>query len=257
MPVFAEIENILLDFGITAAAYHGGKLNGVDCCELIKLAKQIFECFQACLLSVSHPNRCSKDIIINACNLHRDICITLDALTSKIRMKKGEPQEDDYELAEKHLINLHYLCTQAKLSFMPKIHGLITHAVPQLRRLQGIGDTLEDDVECIQQISAQIESLVSRMKNKGQQAHLHSKMEAIQNSNLVKEKIEASQVLSKRVFKKRNHESCAHVLSKRLKEERDISRAETMVFLEGKPHVEIISSHDNSKAEMLANSTNE
>jgi hypothetical protein len=24
MPVFAEIENILLEFGITAAAYHGG-----------------------------------------------------------------------------------------------------------------------------------------------------------------------------------------------------------------------------------------
>ncbi len=156
MPVFAEIENIFLKFGITAAAYHGGKLNGVYCHELIKLAKQIFECFQGCLLSVSHLNRCSKDIIINACNLHRDMCITLDALTSKIRMKKGEPQEDDYELAEKHLRNLHYLWTQAKLSFMPKIHGLLSHAVPQMRRLNGIGDTLEDDVERIHQISAKL-----------------------------------------------------------------------------------------------------
>jgi hypothetical protein len=40
------------------------------------------------------------------------------------------------------------------------------------------------------------------MKNKGQQATIHSKMEAIQNCNLVKEKIEQSQLLSKRVFKK-------------------------------------------------------
>jgi hypothetical protein len=48
MPVFADIENILLEFGITAAAYNGGKLNGVDCQELIKLAKSIFECFKLC-----------------------------------------------------------------------------------------------------------------------------------------------------------------------------------------------------------------
>ena len=59
------------------------------------------------------------------------------------------------------------------------IHGLLMHAVPQMRRLNGIGDTLEDDVERIHQISAKIESRVSRMKNKGQQAHVHSKMEAI------------------------------------------------------------------------------
>jgi len=30
IPVFADIENILLEYGISAAAYHGGKLNGVD-----------------------------------------------------------------------------------------------------------------------------------------------------------------------------------------------------------------------------------
>jgi hypothetical protein len=86
---------------------------------------------------------------------------------------------------------------------------------------------------------------------------VHSKLEAIQNSKLVKEKNEASQVLSKRVFKKCNHKLCAHELSKWLKDKRYLSRAKTMVFLEGKPHVEIISSHDKSKAGMLANSTNE
>jgi hypothetical protein len=93
MPAFAEIENILLKLGITAAAYHVGKLNGVDCCEVLKLAKDIFECFTACLLSVSHPTRCSENSIVNACDLHCHICFTLDALTSMIRMKNGKPQE--------------------------------------------------------------------------------------------------------------------------------------------------------------------
>ncbi len=124
-------------------------------------------------------------------------------------MKNGEPQEGDYVVAKKHLRNLHYLWTQAKLYFTPKIQGFLSHAVLQMRHFQGIGDTIEDDVDCIHQISAQIESHVSRMKNKGQQAHVHSKMEAIHNCNLVKEKNEASQIVSKRVFKRQNHELCA------------------------------------------------
>ena len=35
MPVTADLENILNSYIIMAAAYHGGKLNGVDCHELI------------------------------------------------------------------------------------------------------------------------------------------------------------------------------------------------------------------------------
>jgi len=35
IPIFSHVENILKDHNISAAAYHGGKLNGIDCCELI------------------------------------------------------------------------------------------------------------------------------------------------------------------------------------------------------------------------------
>jgi len=55
MHVLSDMGNILLEFGIMAAAYYGGGINGADCCELIKLAITIFECLKACLLSVSHP----------------------------------------------------------------------------------------------------------------------------------------------------------------------------------------------------------
>ena len=255
MPVFSDIENILLEYGITAAAYHGGKLNGVDCRELLTLAKTIFERFKTCLLSVSHPERCSDAIINQACDLHRDICITLDSLTSKLRMKQGEPQENDFQLADAYLVNLHYLWTQANLSFTPKIHCLLNHAVEQMRKYSGIGDTLEDDVERIHQISAKIESRVSRMKNKGQQAHVHSKMEAIQNCSLVREKIEESQQASKRVFKKRNLDVCAVERGIGQKKERDESRAETQRYLEEKPHQQLLSNHDKKKAEMMNGTT--
>jgi hypothetical protein len=101
---------------------------------------------------------------------------------------------------------------------------------------QGIGDTLEDDVECIHQVSAQIESRISRMKNKNQQAHVHSKMEAIQSSTSVKEQIQASQLLAKLLLKKCSLQLCAIERTKKLKKKRDGSRAETLLLVEQKPH---------------------
>jgi hypothetical protein len=59
-----------------------------------------------------------------------------------------------------------------------------------------------NDVEHLHQMSARIEAWTSRMKNKGQQAFVHSKMEAVQNCAMVKEKILESQATSKRVMKK-------------------------------------------------------
>ena len=162
----------------------------------------------------------------------------------------GSHKKGIFVMVEKHLKNLHYLWKQAQWSFTPKIHGLLCHAVQQMRRFRGIGDTLEDDVERIHQISAKIEARVSRMKNK---ANVHSKMEAIQNCNLVKEKIEASQQLSKRVYKKRKIELCANERKIRLKKERDESRSETLQYLENQPHEQLITMHDKAKAELLRN----
>jgi hypothetical protein len=105
-PVLSVMGNILLEFGMTAT----------DCCELIKLAKTIFEHFKAGLLSVSHPSRCNDNIVVHVCDLHRDICVTLDLLMSKLRMKNGEPQDSNYVVAEKKPINLHYLWSHAKLA---------------------------------------------------------------------------------------------------------------------------------------------
>jgi uncharacterized protein YdcH (DUF465 family) len=51
-PVSAEIDSILLQYNSSAAAYHGGKLNGFNCCELICLSKQNFPLFEAYLLAM-------------------------------------------------------------------------------------------------------------------------------------------------------------------------------------------------------------
>ena len=253
-PVLAELENILLQHNISAAAYHGGKLNGVDCREFIQHSKLLYRKFETYLLSTSNADRCSNEVIIKTCSLYRDICVTLDSLASKFRMKNGEPQAEDYEIAEKALTNLAYLWKMANMSFTPKIHCLLAHAIHQMRCFEGIGDTLEDDVEHMHQISARIEARVSRMKDKDKQALVHSKMEAIQFNAEVTDHIEQSKQLAKRSFKKRNPEICAATRAVKLKKERDESRVETLILLDQKPHAQLISIYDKKKSRVVGKS---
>ncbi len=129
--------------------------------------------------------------------MHCDICVTPYLISSKIHLKNQVPEQEDYETLEKSLNNLDYLWKIAGLSFTPKVHSVLVHALDQMKKLQGIGGMLEDDVEHIHQIAAQIESRTNQMKNKAQQAFVHSKIEAIQNSQDIAEKLEASQLQAK------------------------------------------------------------
>jgi len=45
------------------------------------------------------------------------------------------------------------LWSSAGLSFTPKIHGMLAHAVDQVESLGDIGDMLEDDLEHLHQVS--------------------------------------------------------------------------------------------------------
>ena len=98
---------------------------------------------------------------------------------------------------------------------------------------------LEDDVEHIHQIAARIESRTSRMTNKALQPFLHSKIEAIQNSQVMKQQIQSSKDNAKRVFKKRNPEANSFIRNKKLKAERDQMRVEILEKIETKTHLQL------------------
>ncbi len=153
-------------------------------------------------------------------------------------MKNQVPEEDDYTTLEKALNNLDYLWKVAGLSYTPKVHSVLVHALDQMKEFQGIGDMLEDDVEHIHQIAARIESR-SRMKNKAQQAFVHLKTEKIQNSHDIAVKLEASQLQAKRQFKRRNLELDSELRSNRLKIKRNNSRLEMLELVVNKPHSNI------------------
>jgi hypothetical protein len=47
------------------------------------------------LLAVPHDDRAPDEIIKSVSNLHHNTCITLDSISSKMRMKHGSPREAD------------------------------------------------------------------------------------------------------------------------------------------------------------------
>jgi hypothetical protein len=54
--VVAMIQNLFERYEIKPAAYHGGKLNGVDCREVMKQASNLYNDIQTYLLTISHVN---------------------------------------------------------------------------------------------------------------------------------------------------------------------------------------------------------
>ncbi len=85
--------------------------------------------------------------------------------------------------------NLDYLWKVAGLSYTPKVHSVLVHALDQMKELQGIGDMLEDDVSTYIKLQLKL--------NKAQWAFVHSKIEAIQNIHDIAVKLEASQLQAK------------------------------------------------------------
>jgi hypothetical protein len=171
----------------------------------------------------------------------------VDTISSKIRIKFHEPEEEDYVVLEKALQNSDYLWKNAGLSYIPKVHSALVHALEQIREFPGIGDMMEDDVEHIHQLAAKIEARTSRMKDKARQAFVHSKIEAIQNSHEIKAKLAASKEQAKRNFKKRNMDLDSEQRKTKLKIERDSSRLGTLQLLQEKPDSALLSINFKSR----------
>lgn len=91
--------------------------------------------------------------------------------------------EEDYETLKKTLQNVEYLWNVPgmKYKYIPKIHGVLVHALEQMITLQGIGDMLEDDIERQHQISVKIKMRTCRMKNVEQRATVYSRIEQIRD----------------------------------------------------------------------------
>lgn len=131
------------------------------------------------------------------------------------------------------------------------MHTLLNHSIQQMKAFQGIGDTMEDDIGMMHQVAARIESHVGRMKNKDQQALVHSEMEAIVSNIEVKEKIYQVKKETTHIFNERNAECFAVLKSKKLKEERDEKRSQTSEIVKKSYCDDLIDVHKKAVAGIL------
>jgi hypothetical protein len=109
---------------------------------------------------------------------------------------------------------------------------------------------MEDDVKMMHQVATRIESHVSRMRNKDQQAFIHSKMESIVSNIEVHGKVKQVEKETKRIFQNRNAECCASSRAKKLKE-RDEKRNQTAEVIQKSEYGNLITTHKKAVAEKL------
>jgi hypothetical protein len=88
-------------YNISAVAYHGGKLNGVNCLTGAVTKKSLMLVTYTMIFSVM-----------------------LDFAASKLRLKNGEPGDKDYQVWEKCLEKLNDLWGLAQLNFTPKMQSI-------------------------------------------------------------------------------------------------------------------------------------
>ena len=173
---------ILENFSISAAAYHGGDLNGVCARCLMAHSKAIFSDIEDYLLTYEHSERCSDEFITHFCDFYSSIFATLDVITAKLQIKSGYANDDAYNALKRSLGNLKKLWNAANLSHTPKVHSLLHHATKQMQKFEGIGDLLEDDVEKMHQIAGNFEARSSRLNSATGRAVAQSKMEAMSHN---------------------------------------------------------------------------
>ncbi len=178
--------------------------------------------------------------------IYQDILVTLDLICSKLQIKRGELNINDIQLLRE---SLNYLWSKAGMSFTPKIHGVLAHAMQQAERIGGIGDLLLVDLEHLHQISKKITDQTSRIKNKMQQARSHSQMEAKLNNHEIMARTIESKDESKRLFKKQRVDATARAAQAKV--ERDTSRVETLASVEERPYTKLVSYYECEKANLL------
>lgn len=88
------------------------------------------------MLATYHPDVCIALTIMDKCKLYCDHFVALDNVSSKITIEYGELNLDDVRILKDALVNFDYLWGKTNLSFYPKIHSAIDHAIEQVKQLK-------------------------------------------------------------------------------------------------------------------------
>jgi hypothetical protein len=125
-------------------------------------AEEIFQKIrESCEIMRQESNRCTQQELDTKLNEYYRVIRAMD-LTFK-ELRNPAPTEDEMSNMEKIIKMLEMYWRKAGLSITIKAHILFEHTMPQVRRLDGIADLVEDFVEKAHQEGKGLEDMTKRM----------------------------------------------------------------------------------------------
>jgi hypothetical protein len=83
-----QSSTLLLNYWLTIVIVH--------CYRVVQQAELVFQGMQELPRQAKNAERCVYEKIMCKCALHRDICLSLENICAKLRLKQGEPPAQDY-----------------------------------------------------------------------------------------------------------------------------------------------------------------
>jgi hypothetical protein len=172
------------------AKYHGGKMEGNVCRNLMANAKDIFEDIGKFIKESLGEEQgrnleVAKDAKIDqVCEKMKTLLILLESVFSYIYSVKGKESPKEARILEARLEILYKEWILAKMSFTPKFHTLLDHVIKQLQRIAGYAVMGEDRIERSHQSRFAHALRLARLRNRSKAMDSQAKL---QNMALLQE----------------------------------------------------------------------
>ena len=125
----------------------------------------------------------------------------MNIVFAKIRMKHGEPKEEDYKELEDAVEKAMDLAKELGLSYTPSLHLIHKHAAPLFQKLEGFGELLEDLVEQSHQTMHRLRQQLAGLGSCSKRALALSRCEKMAAHPKVKKAMEIVLEETKRKYK--------------------------------------------------------
>ena len=133
--LYSLIDEILQEYGILRAAYHGGDLTGVCVRRLMTYSEEIMDSIAALLVDNKSPQCTMSDDNI------RSLCENCSKLLTRwdgaLHYLHEDNTEENCENATKFIDSALELSRSMGISVLPKHHGTEAHLVKQMRDVKG------------------------------------------------------------------------------------------------------------------------
>ena len=191
-----EHKIVVQKYKLRRAAYHGGKFNGVHARTIFGRGDDFMKDINDYLNTCDHDTkRADKEEIDRLCDLLKRLLRQLNIVFATLRMPHGTPTDNDFSNLDEAIKETAKLWEELGLSYTPMFHLLHIHALSLMRKYNGFGEMLEDDLEKSHQDMDRIHRRTASLGSAKLRAQTISRKEHVKNVHDVQ--VELRGVLSR------------------------------------------------------------